>query len=1428
MLLTKINKMNIFGQIFSGQTMRLYTIILSFLLFCLTNGALAVGITGKWNERYSFSSITQEDGLPSNFVDDILKDSQGFIWIATRGGGVARYDGYGFVVFDMGSSSRKLRSNFVSSLCEDGFNRIWTAGDSGIDIISEISLRKAEVLANDPAFQTVCSMPVERLLKSDSGNIWIGADYGLTKVILSKNGDIEHIINVCSVTSGEHLTLLADIDGWIWMASAEGICRVREDAMNEQTPQLVSPALSFNDRTVQVARKRDKEVWIGTDKGLIRYNLETGLEKSYSYEAGNDYSLTQNYVTDIAETDDHTMVVATLRGINLYNSFTDKFERINSDTGENDRTGYNNSLNCDFVNCMLSDNGLLWIGTEIGGLNKMGRRRLLVRNWWHDPNSKGSLSKNPVNAIYEDKAGNLWVGTVEGGLNRLVHGSREFIHYTTDAPAFLSHNSVSCFADDHKGKLWVGTWGKGFGWVNLDRLQDMRFRHIAFDGMSDFSEGLVGVLCCDTINNLLWVGTSQNVYVYDPQLNSAYEPFAGMNLGGVDGCTGYCFDTQGHLWLGMAAGLCRIDLHSLGSGKLEFKLLKYKLDEPDSKLKERVNGVIQAKDGTIWVGSNGYGLYEATVDDTGEFSFRAFTTDNGLANNCVRSLAEDDEGRIWVITANGLSCFEPLTEHFVNYTTRDGLLSDIYYWNAILKASSGNIYLGSVDGLSVVRPSDNFYDYSNEPALAFTNLFIANEECFFPSDATVKMHERDKQIVIEFASLDYDALPYAAYSYRLLGFDDEWVKAAPSHRTASFTNLKAGNYTFQLRYAPDGEHWLGITRELHLKVQPYFYKTVWFALIMTFILIFLIVEIMEWRVREVKAQREKLQDMVEQRTRQLQEEKRKVQELTLDKISFFTNITHEFRTPLTLIVGPVERALKLSYNPKVIEQLKFIEHNSKYLLSLINQLMDFRKVESGKMEIALNAGNFLSLLGDIVCTFEAYASERNVSLRRCFRLTNCEMMFDGEAIHKIIVNLISNALKFTPEGGTITVYSTILHKHNGDLLYLSVADTGTGIAEDDLEKVFDRYYQSKKNPPQSVVGQSGTGIGLYLCQQIVEMHGGKIWVKNNKGPGCSFRLFIPVKYAQTASQALDTNHAATNHPVAQQNNNSGTTFAIAHQNNLSKTEMGNEQQSDAQISSSDETESRLAILVVEDNKDMRDYIRSILTDQYDVLEASQGEEALQVLRIWNVDFIISDLMMPVMDGIELSRKVKSDFLTSHIPFLMLTAKTSDEARLESYNIGVDEYLLKPFDDKLLLARIANILENKKRLQNKFSFSMNLEELKVEDLSNDKKFLDRAMQVVKENYKDSYYEIADFVEAMGVSKSLMNKKMQSLTGQSAGQFLRNYRLNVARELILQNRVTRNMNISEIAYEVGFNDPKYFTRCFTKHFGAPPSSLFNLNS
>ena len=807
----------------------------------------------------------------------------------------------------------------------------------------------------------------------------------------------------------------------------------------------------------------------------------------------------------------------------------------------------------------------------------------------------------------------------------------------------------------------------------------------------------------------------------------------------------------------------------------------------------------------------------------------------------MRGILEDGNGYLWIGTNNGLSCYHPEENRFINYTLQDGLINTQFYWNASCRSTQGLLYFGSVGGLVAIE--------NNRPTISlpaakvrFTRLRIGNEEIlpgseYLPEDIAIttelRLHEKEKSFSLEFSALNFKPSNMAIYSYRLLGFDDKWMQVSGNRRFASYTNLPPGDYTLQVKYTPDRENEGENVTELKITIVPYFYKKVWFILLIIILALVSVWQFYQWRIRTLKRQKEYLHRTVEERTHELEQQKHllenqteelsrqnqmltqqnekitkqkaqlirmshKVQELTLDKISFFTNITHEFRTPITLIIGPIERALKLSYNPQVIEQLHFVERNSKYLLSLVNQLMDFRKVESGKLEIVKTRGNFLKFIDSLITPFEVFAGERNIVLKRYYRMETPEILYDEEAMRKVVTNLLSNAIKFTPNGGTVSLYISSLSSGEGgkESLYICVCDTGPGIPEEDLNRIFNRFYQSQNQVKYPVYGQAGTGIGLYLCKRIVQMHGGEIKVRNNRLSGCSFRLLLPL---QQREEEKDDKLIIIN------SNDSSINATPTSQTPKEK--------------------EALTILVVEDNVDMRGYIRSILREQYNVLEAADGEEALHILNSNPVDFIISDLMMPVMDGVELSRRVKDTFAISHIPFLMLTAKTSQEARLESYRMGVDEYLLKPFDETLLLTRIQNILENRKRYQRKFTLDMDVDVLNMEEESGDKKFMNQIMEVIKENYKNSYFEVSDFSEAVGVSKSLLNKKLQSLIGQSAGQFIRNYRLNIARELILKNRETKNMNIAEIAYEVGFNDPKYFTRCFTKYFNTTPSSLLN---
>ena len=1410
----------------------LYLIIyISFIIPC------ALQAQERFTDQYNVSYITMDDGLPHNFIDDIYKDTRGFLWISTAGGGLSRYDGYEFIHFNPNTSHCKLKSNFILNVHEDTFQRLWIVSEGGTDIIDLLTLQP--IIPNDPKglLTTLLNQPAYTIMRDSQNSIWLQCGNALHRITFNIKGDVESLSTLTLPQLNEPDLVLKDIDedGKIWTAINGTIYKIIPNNQGGLEESHISEKLTFlPDTYLKDMLAKENEVWIATHAGLYRYNKNSNAIKIYENIPNDPHSISQNYLTSLAITNDKQLIAGTLRGANIYNPITDSFEHlVHNSTG-------NSLLNSNFINCIKVDGKHIWIGTESGGINKLAPKRLSIHNYIHDKEIPSSLSDNPVNAIYEDKEKNLWVGTVEGGLNLKRQGTEQFLHYRWERGE-ISHNSVSSLASDNQGRLWVGTWGGGINIMNpkaLNRPLQVIYTHPE----TGFPLFFIAVLVYDPINNGMWVGANRGLFFYDMATQKFISPFANHMAENVRGCLGALIDKEDKLWIGSTEGVYIIDLHSRSAksekGEFQYRHLNYKLDNPQSKLIEKISCFCETTDGTLWLGSNGYGIYKRVVDGQGKEKFISYNTTQDLINNNVRSMQEGIDGNIWIGTNNGLSCYHPTENRFTNYTKQDGLPDAQFYWNASCHSSDGTLYFGTVAGLTAIE--SNFPPSIIQPAnVRFTKLRIGNQDIlpgniYLSQDIAVtqeiKFHEKEKSFSLEFSALNFEPDNTATYSYRLLGFEDKWVQVPGNRRFASYTNLRPGTYTLQVKYTPDGEDGAESITQLKIIIQPYFYKTTWFILLLIGFALLITWQIYQWRIRNFKQQRELLHRTVEERTYQLEQQKqllenqteelsrqnntlkqqnekitrqkaqlsrmaRKVQELTLDKIAFFTNITHEFRTPITLIIGPIERALKLSYNPQVIEQLNFVERNSKYLLSLVNQLMDFRKVESGKLNIVKTKGNFLNFINSLLTPFEVFAGERNIAIKHFFHMKDPEIRYDEEAMHKVITNLLSNAIKFTPDNGEISVYiATLPTKESKEVLYLCVSDSGTGIPEQDIEQIFNRFYQSKKQVKYPVYGQTGTGIGLYLCKRIVLMHDGDISVRNNPGSGCSFRILLPLPKEDINDQLII------------ENNIPPTTPATAD-DELPKEKVA------------------LNILVVEDNADMRGYIRSILRDYYNVLEACNGAEAIEILNRQSIDFIVSDLMMPVMDGIELSRRVKETFANSHIPFLMLTAKTSPEARLESYRTGVDEYLLKPFDETLLLTRIENILENRRRYQRQFRANMDVEVLNIEEESGDKKFINQVMEVVKEHYKDPYFEVSDYSEAVGVSISLLNKKLQNLIGQSAGQFIRNYRLNTARELILKNRETKQMNIAEIAYEVGFNDPKYFARCFSKQFNMKPSDLMN---
>ena len=1374
-------------------------------------------------DEYNVRYLTMDSGLPHNFIDDLCLDSDGYVWSAMSGGGLSRYDGYGFVNF-RANSPRAIKSNFVMSVCEDPFKRLWVASDGGIDIIDLATLENVTPDDATGRLEEVMAPCGWNVITDSVGCVWVSSRKGVSRIKFDSAGAVDGIVSFNPPYDIHNPLIIRDVygDGRVWTSLKGVVHELSVDDNGVMNCIPVSEHLRFRPESyVSDYVMKDGDVWITTDSGLFRYNRKSDLIKNYVHNELDPTSLSQNYLTAAGVTPDDRLVIGSLRGLNVYNPTLDNFIRLEDRGRHRERSGLNNN----FINCLLIDGDRIWVGTEGGGINKFVPKRIKIQVCRNDITDPASLSKNPVNSVFQDSDGTVWVGTVEGGLNRTDSKLLKFEHFTAENSE-LAHNSVSAIAEDGDGRLWVGTWGGGIDVMNRHRPGDV-LRHVT-DPEGKHPLWFVGTLAYDSINNAMWIGVPSGLFYCDLSTGEILDPLP-ESAESATGNVASLVDRRGHLWVGGSNGLFDISLKGRDhNGKFPYRHLKYKFDNPSSKSPEKVVSLLESSDSSIWIGTNGNGVYRRYEKD-GHERFDNYTTADGLANDIVLGLLEGKSGTIWAATYHGLSCIYP-EGTVVNYDRADGLPGNQFYWNASCKTRAGKLVFGSVEGLVALDGEKLPVSGSPRP-VKFTGLTVAREERT-PGDR-VSIHERDKFVGIEFSALDYDFDNRGDYYYRLSGFDKKWDKLPPGRHSMEYTNLAPGDYEFQIRYTPQGMAFDDAPVSTYpIEVRPYFYRTWWFIGLVAIVLIAFVAIVHRWRVRDLMNQRLQLRRSVEERTAEISSQKRlleekalelseqnnrlklsneeitlqktrlsemarKVQELSVDRISFFTNITHEFRTPLTLIIGPIERALRLSYNPKVIEQLRLVERNSKYLLSLINQLMDFRKIESGKMEIVCTRGNFLRFITNVVDSFKPLASDRGIELRLVARLSTDTFSYDEESLRKVLINLLSNAIKFTPDNGSVTCYCALIpagHCAEHTLLYIDVCDSGNGIDEAELPKVFERFYQGNSQLKYPVTGSSGSGIGLYLCKSIVEIYGGRIWAKNNPGGrGSSFRLLLPVELGQAESaEAAD---------IQPRPDESGP----------------------ADDGAASDADDKLTILVVEDNDDMRAFIRSILADRYSVVEARNGAEALRILMSRRVDFIISDLMMPVMDGLELSRRVKEDLAISHIPFLMLTAKTSPETKLESYKMGVDEYMSKPFDEQMLLARINNILENKRRQRNSFVSDMDVSSLNIDEDSRDKKFMDHVMEVIKENYKNSYFEVGDFAEALGISRSLLNKKLQSVAGQSAGQLIRSYRMNVARGLILKNRKTRTMNISEIAYEVGFNDSKYFTRCFTKQFGISPSAF-----
>lgn len=1381
--------------------------ILIFLIFLMQLPPLFSESMDRFFSQYNFKFITETAGLPYSFVSDIFKDSEGYVWVATHYG-IGRYDGYQFLNYGTQTEPICLKNDFVHKVCEDNFRCLWIASEGGIDILNLDTYALVELpVPSDSPLRRLMNENVSTVYKDKQGDVWVSANKDLWCIELDAEGAIKNYYHLESECASP-VHAVTDL-GWTVCAGIDNeVCRItKHEGHLLKVEKLSDSLVSFSeDWRISCMQVDGDLLWIGSNRGLFKYHHAGQSLKRYRYSTHRPGMLSQAYITDIKLTERGHLIVSTLNGLNVYDKDTDTFSFIRQTS---ERGGV--TINCNAIICLFTDGETIWLGTETGGINLLSPKRLQTKLWTCGNTDTENDASTPVNAVDEDKDGNLWVALVERGLLKWNEDNKSCVHYlfSPNDITSVSNNTLMGILIDSDNRLWAYTWGVGINEIDLNIPNNRTFNRHIRDNIPELESDFINSACEDVINHGIWFGSTRGVHFYDKRKDTFVRVLFDQSDNEFEAIYTLLIDSKKRLWVGTTQGVFIIDLASFAKSnkRFDYKYLKYKLDNPQSTQLEKINSILEDKNGTIWLGGNGSGLYQLTSDKNNHFVFRNYTTRHGLPNNTIIGMAEDGQGNLWLTTNDGVSRLNIRSMTFSNYTQVDGLPATQFYWNGIHYSERHDfIYMATIDGLVIIHPDDEASQHVDShvklSSLAIGgNMIYPSSGDYLKENITLAsgifLHERENRFSIGFTTQNYGNSSRIRFAYRLEGYEEEWNETQPGDGMARYTAVPPGNYTLQVRATDELGRWSEETTEIEVGITPYFYKSGWFYLLLAVATCMAIYLFYKRKTRSYREQKARLEKEVELRTQELAVQNKQleamaqhVKEITEEKIAFFTNITHEFRTPVTLIHGPIEHALKETQDESVKAQLQIAERNSRYLLSLVNELMDFRKLDIDKVVLDKCSSNFVEFLSELLIPFRVFAKERQIDICTYFRLENPFLMIDPGYMRKVLVNLVSNAIKFTPDGGRIDIFVAAIKGEGGEkLLYMNVCDTGHGIVTEDMEKIFDRFYQSKKSTKYPVYGQSGTGIGLFLCKRIVYLHGGEIFARNNPGRGASFRMLMPL----VPGEQVETRGEIVEAP--------GTVYL-------------------PDTLQPEDTQKKETILIVEDNKDMRSYIRTLLVGDYRLFEAGDGQEALEIVQKHTIDLIVSDLMMPVMDGMELSRRIKENLATSHIPFLMLTALRSDVQEKKSFEIGVDEYLCKPFDEEVLRLRIRNILNLRKKYKKMFSSSSNVAELHVKEESRDKTFITNAVNLMKEHYADAEYNLERFVRDMGYSKTLVNKKMQDLTGQPIGQFMKNYRLNVAQRIIQES--AGDINVSEVAYAVGFNDPKYFTKCFKEFFGYLPSS------
>lgn len=1357
---------------------------ISFMLFNFT----LLSATEEVIYNLKFKQLSAPHSLPTNEVQKVYQDRDGFIWFATRNG-LCQYNGYETTLYKSNLYSPDLlTTNSITCLVDDNNNNnnLWIGTSEGLNVMDkrtgEIKKYKAPSISNNV---------VSALCVTRDNTLWVGTDNGLCRYVPEKDTFV-----VCGDEFGDgrlrYVTiksLLEDSDGDLWIGTwAQGLFRYSPST----DKVVVYPKINEQYSSHVIYEDSNKDIWVGSwGYGLFKLRNPKDMEnvsyQSFLHENGDDSSLSDNIVYDIAEDiNTHTLWVGTRSGLSILR-LDESSSFINYKSGKSDYR-----IPSDEVNSIMRDSQKnMWIGAIGGGVLMADTRqpafalhtlnfgdedipvtsvRTLFadsdQNLWigvgtyglarreyvtgelkmysHIPEFSGVKDLPSLFAVVQrKKSGDIWFGMYNGGIYVYRKGEK-VKHLTTKNSAFLTSDCVSALYEDYEGNCWVGTRG-GIG-VRLSDGTDYRFETMNFN--DSLSAGWIYVRdIVQDMDNSVWLATSNFGVIHitgDVRQPSTlkYENYSFHNRKLITN-TVLCMhiDRFGRLWAGTEGG--GLYLYNRSTGQFEEKTRTYSIPG------DVIVSIEEDKSGNLWLGtvSGLVKLYVAAVGN--DFSTRIYTSADGLQDNFIVNSSCSRDGELFFGGHKGYNSFFPDKMEIPSQET-NFLITDIKIFNHSFK----NLPVELQQKISPVMPT---YTSKIELPYKYNNFSI------------------------EFAALTYKNPELNRYAYRLQNFDRDWQYTDADRRFAYYNNLPSGTYTFQLKATNENGEWSGYVREFTVVVLPPFWAT-WWAYLLYMVLV-LVIGVLIYRTIKKRI-------LLQNALRLREMEKAKAEELNHAKLQFFTNITHELLTPLTIISATVDE-LK-TQAPSHNDLYTVMNSNIQRLIRLLQQILEFRKAETGNLKLRVSPGDLAAFVRTGTESFKPLVKKRKIHFSLLCDPESIVGYFDIDKLDKIMYNLLSNAAKYNKEDGFIQV-TLSYDEEDREFVLLRVKDNGKGISREKQATLFKRFYEGDYRKFNTI----GTGIGLSLTKDLVTLHGGTISVESEVDHGTEFIVRIPIERSYYDEEQIDDEVIS-----------------------LRQTAIDYEDTPEDVIAEVQELATKAnSILLVEDNEELLNLMTKLLGREYNVFTAENGKEGIIVLENEDVDLIVSDIMMPEMDGIEFCKYVKGHLEISHIPVILLTAKNKEEDRAEAYEIGADAFISKPFNLTVLHARIRNLLKYKARMAHDFKNQIVFEVKDLNYTSLDEDFIQRAINCVNNHLEDPNFDQAQFADEMLTSKSTLYKKLKSLAGLNTSSFIRNVRLKAACRIMEEKGI--NIRVSELAYAVGFNDPKYFSSCFKKEFGMLPS-------